>query len=140
MFEEKKYFCTETENSYTESEMHDIYNEFHDEGETFSEYINSCMVENNGTLITAKKTMTVRNNGRETTYWNIRSEIGRLVNVRRYGCFWEAEDGTLFSLIEEYKSGYAVFCGPSANSPYGSSLYGLKKRISEDFAVLQCEE
>lgn len=140
MFEEKKYFCTETENSYTESEMRKAFEEYHVEGETFAEFINSCLAENNGTLITVKKERTLKLCGKETTFWNIRSDIGKLVNVRRHGSFWEAEDGSIYALVEEYKSGYAVFCGPSKNSPYGSSLYSLKKRISEDFAVLQCEE
>ena len=135
MFEEKKYFCNETENSYTESELREFYNEFHDEGETFAEYVNSCLVENNGTLITPRRECTFRLYGKEITFWNLRSNIGRLAIVHRCGCVWKAEDGTVFSLYAEYKSGYTIFCNET-----DGSLYSLKKRIFEDVAVLQTEE
>lgn len=81
MFEEKLFYCTETENSYTLSEMETERQNAIADGDTlFSEnlesFINACLVENNGTLIKAKKEYSIAKNGVEIfSLWNIRTDL-----------------------------------------------------------------
>jgi len=130
MFEEKKYFCTESENSYTESEMMEFYdNDFSEHEGNFSDFLSACMVENNGTLITPKKELTIRYRGEETTYWNIRTDIGRHKIVRRHGPYWKADNGGLFSAEDD---GTMFWEGDG-------SFWDVVQRISEDVAVIREE-
>ena len=82
-FEEKKYFCTESENSYTESELHNAWKDAIKDGDTyctstFEDFKKNCMVENNGTLKEVKKEYSVfdhKANKEVFSLWNIRTDL-----------------------------------------------------------------
>lgn len=81
MFEEKLFYCTESENSYTLSEMEKARQDAIENGDTLftnsiESFINACLVENNGTLETIKKEYSISENGIEIfSKWNIRTDL-----------------------------------------------------------------
>ena len=46
----KYYYNVDTETIMTVEEIYNYYCEFGNDGETFSEYVNACLYENNGSL------------------------------------------------------------------------------------------
>ena len=78
-FEEKKYYCTESENSYTETELRNCYHDFgYDETETYEEFKENCMYYNNGTLVQVKMLSAVVDMASgKTIYsvWNIKTDL-----------------------------------------------------------------
>ena len=81
MFEEKLFYCTESENSYTLSEMEKARQDAINDGDTLytdslESFVNACLVENNGTLETIKKEYSIYENGKEIfSKWNIRADL-----------------------------------------------------------------
>lgn len=132
MFEEKKYYCSEDEKSFTESELKAFYSEAVKSGcyeGTFCEWLNGCMIENNGSLEVSKLVTTIRSSGHTFQRWSISTRIGRSFIVRRHGAFWKAENGLMFS---------AENFGAFWNETEGG-YYDMVKRISEDCIVLREE-
>ena len=77
-FEEKKYYCTESGNSYTVSELIEIWKNDNCkfQNESFHDWLNNCMYENNGTLIKAKEIFSIREHGRVIySVWSIKTDL-----------------------------------------------------------------
>lgn len=132
MFEEKKYYCSESEESFSESELKSLHAEAVESGcetDSFCEWLNGCMVENNGSLEVSKLVTTIRSSGHTFQRWSISTRIGRSYIVRRCGAFWKSENGLMFS---------AENFGAFWNETEGG-YFDMVKRIDEDTAVLREE-
>lgn len=77
MEKERLFYCTESGNLYTMEELRKMYLESEDteyefiHGLGFSEWLNHCMVENNGTLEEIKILYTIGN----CIVWNIKTDL-----------------------------------------------------------------
>lgn len=131
-FEEKKYYCSESEESFTEAELRAYYNEDLESGSydgSFCDWLNNCLYENNGTLEVPKLLATFRHKGHVFTKWSIYSDIGKTYIVRRCGAFWKAGNGMEFSADD----------GKYFWNNTEGGYYDMVKRISEDCIVLREE-
>jgi len=79
--EENLYYCTESEQLFTESDLAKCMEISKADGDEFAtgnlaEYINACLVENNGTLEKVKKIRSTYYKGIEIfSEWNIKTDL-----------------------------------------------------------------
>jgi len=69
------FYCTESEKLFTESEMKSFYDTDNGGYDSFAQYINACLVSNNGTLVEIKKEYTIMTANGIIEIWNVKSDI-----------------------------------------------------------------